>query len=43
MPKCNQHDRISGRKRIELFLDEGTFEEIGAELEPIDRLKFVIV
>lgn len=39
-PKCNQHERISGRKRIEQFFDVGSFEEIGADLEPIDRLKF---
>lgn len=39
-PKCNHHMRISGRRRLEAFLDPGEREEIGAELEPADTLKF---
>ncbi|MGL4316176.1 MAG: acetyl-CoA carboxylase, carboxyltransferase subunit beta [Pseudomonas sp.] len=39
-PKCNHHMRIDARTRLDLFLDADGREEIGAELEPVDRLKF---
>lgn len=39
-PNCNHHHRLSARERIEQFLDEIGQEEIAANLEPIDRLKF---
>ena len=39
-PKCDHHMRIDARARLDLFLDEGGREELGAELEPVDRLKF---
>jgi len=39
-PKCDHHHRIGARRRLELFLDSDGREEIGAELEPIDILKF---
>ena len=39
-PKCGHHMRISARTRLEAFLDDGTFQEIGAELQPLDYLKF---
>ena len=39
-PKCNHHMRIGARARIDLFLDAEGREEIGADLEPVDRLKF---
>lgn len=39
-PKCEHHLRISARRRLKLFLDEGPQTEIGAELAPVDRLKF---
>ncbi|CAD5109748.1 acetyl-CoA carboxylase, carboxyltransferase subunit beta [Zestomonas carbonaria] len=39
-PKCDYHMRIGARARLDLFLDEGGREEIGADLEPVDRLKF---
>ncbi len=41
-PKCQHHMRISARIRLDLFLDPepAVREEIGAELEPVDRLKF---
>jgi len=39
-PKCNYHNRINARRRLEAFLDSETGEEIGAELESIDPLKF---
>ncbi len=39
-PKCNHHHRISARTRLNLLLDgEGQFE-VGAEVMPIDTLKF---
>lgn len=39
-PSCNHHHRISARDRIAQFLDDSGQEEIAAQLEPIDRLKF---
>lgn len=39
-PKCDHHMRLTARKRLNAFLDEGTTREIGAEVEPVDRLKF---
>jgi len=39
-PKCGHHDRISARARLDLFLDPEGRYEIGAELEPVDTLKF---
>jgi acetyl-CoA carboxylase carboxyl transferase subunit beta len=39
-PKCDHHLRITARRRIDIFLDEQGREEIAAELEPVDRLKF---
>ena len=39
-PKCGYHNRISARARLNQLLDaEGRFE-IGAEVQPIDPLKF---
>lgn len=39
-PKCGFHNRLTARQRIELLLDlEGRFE-IGAEVLPVDTLKF---
>ena len=39
-PKCNHHMRIDARTRLDIFLDAEGREELGAELEPVDRLKF---
>src|SRR5579862_3199943 len=39
-PKCDHHMRVFGRKRLEYFLDAGTQIEIGADILPVDRLKF---
>ncbi|PKM21793.1 MAG: acetyl-CoA carboxylase carboxyl transferase subunit beta [Gammaproteobacteria bacterium HGW-Gammaproteobacteria-14] len=39
-PKCQHHLRIGARARLEIFLDEGPQSEIGADIEPVDRLKF---
>lgn len=39
-PKCDYHMRISARKRLEYFLDNGSQVEIGADVGPVDHLKF---
>ena len=39
-PKCDHHMRIGARQRLAMFLDEDSGEEIGANLKPIDALKF---
>ncbi|MDO6720561.1 acetyl-CoA carboxylase, carboxyltransferase subunit beta [Psychrosphaera sp. 1_MG-2023] len=39
-PKCDHHMRLTGRKRLELFLDSGEKVEIAADLEPQDVLSF---
>ena len=39
-PKCSHHMRIGARRRLELFLDAASQEEIGTGLEPVDILKF---
>ena len=39
-PKCGHHNRITARRRLEAFLDPDCREEIGAELESLDPLKF---
>ena len=39
-PKCGHHGRIGARTRLEVFLDDGQFEEIGADVMPTDPLKF---
>ena len=38
-PKCDHHMRIGARRRLELCLDHGA-EELFADIEPIDHLKF---
>ena len=40
-PNCQYHFRISARTRIEQLMDEGSFEERYADIEPVDTLKFV--
>lgn len=39
-PKCDHHLRISARRRIQLFMDADGQEELCADLEPVDLLKF---
>jgi len=39
-PKCGYHNRISARDRLNLLLDPEGRVEIGAEVQPIDPLKF---
>ncbi len=39
-PKCNHHNRVSARERLDWLLDmEGRYE-IGVEVSPVDSLKF---
>ncbi len=39
-PKCDHHMRIGARRRLDLFLDKEPRTEIGANLHPVDVLKF---
>ena len=39
-PKCSHHMRIGARLRLSQFLDEDSTEELFANLEPVDILKF---
>ena len=39
-PKCSYHMRIGARRRLDLFLDKEPRTEIGANLSPVDALKF---
>jgi len=39
-PKCDHHMRIPARRRIDLFLDKEGRQEIAADMEPEDKLKF---
>lgn len=38
--KCEHHMRINARERIDMFLDMEGREEIAADMEPVDKLKF---
>ncbi len=39
-PKCDFHVRIDARRRLEIFLDPENRQEIAADLEAMDPLKF---
>ncbi|MBS1217081.1 MAG: acetyl-CoA carboxylase, carboxyltransferase subunit beta [Proteobacteria bacterium] len=39
-PKCNHHNRISARERLDWLLDREGRYEIGAEVTAVDSLKF---
>lgn len=39
-PKCNHHNRLSARARLDLVLDAEGRLEIGADVLPVDSLKF---
>ncbi len=39
-PKCDMHNRLSARKRLNSFLDEESKEELFQQIEPVDFLKF---
>jgi acetyl-CoA carboxylase carboxyl transferase subunit beta len=40
-PKCNHHERVGARQRLELMLDADGRYEIGSEVSPKDFLRFV--
>ena len=39
-PKCGYHMRIGARRRLDVFLDPDSQQELGENLEPEDPLKF---
>ena len=39
-PKCDHHMRIGARRRLDVFLDPDSQQELSAKLEPQDPLKF---
>lgn len=39
-PKCDHHMRLTARRRLESFFDQGTGVEIAAGVSPVDVLKF---
>lgn len=39
-PKCGHHNPIGARRRLRELFDEGSTQEIGADLRPVDALKF---
>lgn len=39
-PKCEHHMRIAARDRLDHFLDEGSQQEIGERVQPVDAVKF---
>jgi acetyl-CoA carboxylase carboxyl transferase subunit beta len=39
-PKCAHHNRVGARERLDLLLDREGRYEIGAEVTPVDTLKF---
>lgn len=39
-PKCGHHYRIPARKRLEIILDNGTWQEFDADMKSVDFLDF---
>ncbi|MCA8981320.1 MAG: acetyl-CoA carboxylase carboxyltransferase subunit beta [Planctomycetes bacterium] len=39
-PSCTFHFTVPGTERIQMVLDEGTYHELAADLEALDRLNF---
>lgn len=39
-PKCDNHMRVNARKRLDMFLDKEGRNELGADIVPVDFLKF---
>ena len=39
-PKCGHHNRIAARRRLDAFLDPDSGEEIAADMESLDPLRF---
>ncbi len=40
-PKCNHHHRLKARARLDMLMDAHGRTEIGADVRPMDALKFV--
>lgn len=40
-PKCDYHYRLNAAQRIQLLVDEGTFQELFTSFKPTDPLNFV--
>ncbi len=40
-PECNHHFRLGIRDRLDMLLDDGSFEDLSGDLEPADTLGFV--
>lgn len=40
-PNCQHHFRLSARARVRQLVDPGSFEELFADIEPADPIKFV--
>ncbi len=39
-PKCNYHFRIAARQRIEMTIDEGSFVEMDADMNSVNKIGF---
>ena len=39
-PECNYHFRLGMRERLAQLLDEGSFEDLAGDIEPVDPLAF---
>jgi len=39
-PKCEHHQRVNARTRLETFLDEDERQEIAVDVKPVDTLRF---
>lgn len=39
-PKCDHHQRINARNRLDSFLDSDNRQELATEVKPVDTLKF---
>lgn len=39
-PKCDYHNRIGARRRLDLFLDPDQREELGVDIQSVDPLRF---
>jgi acetyl-CoA carboxylase carboxyl transferase subunit beta len=39
-PECNYHFRLSVQERLAQLLDEGSFEDLSGDIEPVDPLAF---
>jgi acyl-CoA carboxylase subunit beta len=39
-PECNYHFRLPARERLAQLLDEGSFEDLSGDIEPVDPLSF---